>query len=130
VEFEHDGEPTFEAFERLLETLYGRFTFERAARESGVPVEQIRAAAEAVADCQGRLATHVWRGASIGNLGGWQVSRCLFFLNVLTGSVGTRGGTSMNAWNKFVPRPFDQPPPPRPGTNWSSPRSGPWPTTR
>ncbi|TVR54694.1 MAG: formate dehydrogenase [Gemmatimonadales bacterium] len=111
LDFQHDGEPTFEAFETLLEKLYGRFTFERAARESGVPAEQIQAAAEAVADCQGRLATHVWRGASIGNLGGWQVSRCLFFLNVLTGSVGTRGGTSMNAWNKFVPRPFDQPPP-------------------
>jgi anaerobic selenocysteine-containing dehydrogenase len=111
VEFDHAGEPTFEAFETLLEALYGRFTFERAARESGVAVETLRAAAEAVADCQGRLATHVWRGASIGNLGGWQVSRCLFFLNVLTGSVGTRGGTSMNAWNKFVPRPFDQPPP-------------------
>lgn len=39
-----------------------------------------------------------------GNLGGWQVSRCLFFLNVLTGSVGTVGGTSPNGWNKFVPQ--------------------------
>jgi anaerobic selenocysteine-containing dehydrogenase len=112
VDFEHRGEPTFEAFERLLGALYERFTFERAARESGVPAERLREAAEAVADCQGRLATHVWRGASIGNRGGWQVSRCLFFLNVLTGSVGVRGGTSMNAWNKFVATPFDTPPPP------------------
>jgi anaerobic selenocysteine-containing dehydrogenase len=111
IDFHHSGEPTFEAFESLLDTLYSRFTFQRAARESGVPAERIQEAAEAVADCQGRLAAHVWRGASIGNLGGWQVSRCLFFLNVLTGSVGGRGGTSMNAWNKFVPGPFDTPPP-------------------
>ena len=63
-----------------------------------------------VANCDGRLATHTWRSASIGNLGGWQVARCLFFLNVLTGSVGTRGGTSANSWNKFVPKPFKTPP--------------------
>jgi anaerobic selenocysteine-containing dehydrogenase len=53
----------------------------------------------------------VWRAAASGNLGGWQVARSLFFLNVLTGSVGTRGGTSASAWNKFVPKPFDTPPP-------------------
>ncbi|RME55634.1 MAG: formate dehydrogenase, partial [Caldilineae bacterium] len=62
--------------------------------------------------CEGRLATHTWRSASIGNLGGWQVARCLFFLNVLTGSVGNRGGTSGNSWNKFVPKPFATPPGP------------------
>jgi len=111
VDFRHEGEPTFEAFERLLHALYGRFTFERAARASGVAVERIREAAELVAECGGRLATHTWRSATIGNRGGWQVARCLFLLNVLTGSVGTKGGTSMNAWNKFVPDPFDVPPP-------------------
>ena len=37
-----------------------------------------------------------------GNEGGWQVARCLEFLSVLTGSVGTRGGTSPNTWDKFV----------------------------
>jgi anaerobic selenocysteine-containing dehydrogenase len=57
-----------------------------------------------VANCDGKLATHTWRSASIGNLGGWQVARTLFFLNMLTGSVGTEGGTSANSWNKFVPR--------------------------
>ena len=40
------------------------------------------------------LSAHIWRSAAAGNLGGWQVARCLFFLNVLTGSVGTPGGTS------------------------------------
>ena len=101
----------FGEFDRLLKHLYSEFTFERAAAESQVPEDRIRQAAEYVADCDGRLATHTWRSASIGNLGGWQVSRCLYFLNVLTGSVGTRGGTAMNDWNKFVPKPFDSPPP-------------------
>ena len=111
-QLEPGREPAFDDFDRLLKTLYAPFTFERAAEESQVPVGRIRQAAELVADCQGRLAAHTWRSAAIGNLGGWQVARCLFFLNVLTGSVGTRGGTSMNAWNKFVPKPFDVPPPP------------------
>lgn len=102
--------PTFDLFERVLQALYSGFTFERAAAEAQIPVEQVAQAAELVADCDGRLATHTWRSASIGNLGGWQVARCLFFLNVLTGSVGTPGGTSANSWNKFVPKPFKKPP--------------------
>jgi anaerobic selenocysteine-containing dehydrogenase len=102
---------TFENFERALKELYAEFSPEFAEQESDVPAEKIIEAAKVVADCQGRLATHVWRSASSGNLGGWQVARTLFFLNVLTGSVGTRGGTSANSWNKFVPKPFDVPPP-------------------
>ncbi len=102
---------TFEYFERCLEALYADFTFERAAQESQVPIERIEETARLVEGAGSRLAAHTWRAASIGNLGGWQVARCLFFLNVLTGSVGTKGGTSMNAWNKFVPKPFKQPPP-------------------
>jgi anaerobic selenocysteine-containing dehydrogenase len=104
-------EVTFDNFDRALKELYAQFTAEFAAQESGLPPEQIIEAAKLVAGCQGRLAAHVWRAAASGNLGGWQVARCLFFLNVLTGSVGTRGGTSANAWNKFVPTPFDTPPP-------------------
>ncbi len=110
------GEGAFEDFERLLKTLYREFTFERAAEEAQVPIERLREAAGYIADCGGRLAAHSWRSAAIGNLGGWQVARCLFFLNVLTGSVGTPGGTAMNAWNKFVPKPFDAPPP---GEAWN-----------
>ncbi|MEJ5247632.1 MAG: molybdopterin-dependent oxidoreductase [Caldilinea sp.] len=105
-------EDDFVYFDRALKALYRDFTFERAAEEAQVPVERIRQAAEWIADCDGRLAAHVWRAASIGNLGGWQVARALFFLNVLTGSVGTRGGTSGNEWNKFVPKPFASPPGP------------------
>ena len=100
----------FSLFERALKALYAEYTFERAAEEAQVPIERIREAAVLVADAGERLATHNWRSASIGNLGGWQIVRALFFLNVLTGSVGTPGGTSGNSWNKFVPKPFNQPP--------------------
>jgi anaerobic selenocysteine-containing dehydrogenase len=105
------GEPSFEDFDRVLKALYAEFTFERAAKEARVEVDKVAEAARLVADSRGRLATHVWRSASIGNEGGWQVSRCLFFLNVLTGSVGTKGGTSFNSWNKFKPTPHTKPAP-------------------
>ena len=101
----------FPLFERMLKGMYAEFTFERAASESQVPIERIRESAEIVANSGGRLATHTWRSASIGNLGGWQITRCLFLLNVLTGSIGNKGGTSGNSWNKFVPKPFESPPP-------------------
>src|SRR5205814_3067006 len=35
----------------------------------------------------------------------------LLRLNVLTGSVGTPGGTSPNLWDKFVPAPYIRPAP-------------------
>ena len=96
---------TYESFEQVLKETYAEYTFEFAAAESGVDAEAIRAVAEEVARCEGKLATHTWRSATAGNLGGWQVARCLFFLNVLTGSIGTPGGTSMNTWDKWVPKP-------------------------
>ncbi|MEQ1507119.1 MAG: molybdopterin-dependent oxidoreductase, partial [Myxococcota bacterium] len=105
---ELDG--TFDGFARALAALYREFTFERAAAESMVSVDRIAAAADAVARAGHRLAAHNWRGASIGNRGGWQVARAMFLLNVLTGSVGTEGGTACADWNKFVPKPFSQPP--------------------
>ncbi|GAP63886.1 hypothetical protein ARMA_2309 [Ardenticatena maritima] len=106
LKHEHPDAPrTFETFEQKLKEIYAEYTFEYAARESGIEAECIRRVAEIVADCGGRLATHIWRSASAANLGGWQVARCLWFLNVLTGSVGVEGGTSANAWDKWVPRP-------------------------
>jgi anaerobic selenocysteine-containing dehydrogenase len=104
------GNKSFEDFEACLKHLYRDFTFERAAEESQVPKERIEETARLVIDAGTRLATHNWRSASIGNLGGWQITRALFFLNVLTGSVGTKGGTAFNSWNKFVPKPYKQPP--------------------
>ena len=105
-------EPTFERFERELEQLYAGFTFEFAAKECGIDSRVLREVAEAVAVAGRRLSTHIWRSAAAGNLGGWQVSRCLFLLNALTGAIATEGGTYPNAWNKFVPRPMYTPPHP------------------
>ena len=96
---------TFEAFETALRNHYARYTFELAAQESGVEAHILRGIAEDVANCGGKLATHNWRSAGSGNVGGWQVARCLWFLNVLTGSIGVEGGTSANGWDKWVPRP-------------------------
>ncbi|WP_433229057.1 molybdopterin dinucleotide binding domain-containing protein [Actinomadura formosensis] len=107
---EHPGEEaTFERFERILGELYAEYTFEFAAAESGVAASVIARIAEAVAGAGTRLSTHNWRSAAAGNLGGWQVSRCLFLLNCLLGAVATEGGTHPNAWNKFVPRPIHMP---------------------
>jgi len=110
LEWVDPGNGSFEDFERCLEQLYAEFTFERAAEESQVPVDRIEETARIIEAAGDRLATHVWRAASMGNRGGWQVARALFFLNVLTGSVGTKGGTAFNSWNKFVPKPISQPP--------------------
>ncbi len=104
------AELTFEQFETALKALYAGFTFELAAAESQVDIARIEEAARYVAQAGNRLAAHVWRSASMGNRGGWQAARCLFFLNVLTGSVGTEGGTSLNTWNKFVPKAYKSPP--------------------
>ena len=108
---------SFEDFERALLALYAPYTFERAAAEAGVSVASVEEAARAVASAGDRLAAHVWRAAAIGNLGGWQVARCMFLLNVLTGSVGTEGGTSCHSWNKHVPKSFTTP---APGDAWNS----------
>lgn len=105
-----DDSPSFDLFHELIKDIYADFTFEKAAKESQVPIERIQEAAETIANAGGKVATQTWRSATIGNLGGWQIARALFFLNVLTGSVGTPGGTSGNSWNKFVPKPYNAPP--------------------
>jgi len=99
----------FDSFLTALTEDYAQYTFEYAAEESQVPVERIQDLAETVAEAGSALSAHIWRSAAAGNLGGWQVARCLFFLNVLTGSVGTPGGTSPNGWHKFIAHGFDVP---------------------
>ena len=99
----HPGTPKdFDAFLARLTEDYARYTFEYAAELAHVEVEQVEALARMVADGGTRLATHTWRSAAAGNLGGWQITRSLFFLNVLTGSVGTVGGTHPNGWDKII----------------------------
>jgi len=101
---------TFDNFIGLIKKEYEEFTPEFAAAEANIDPESIVKAAKMVADAGSKLSTHNWRSAGSGNLGGWQVARCLHFLNVLTGSVGTVGGTSPSGWNKFKPKFFDVPP--------------------
>ncbi|HEU4947844.1 MAG TPA: molybdopterin-dependent oxidoreductase [Kribbella sp.] len=96
-------EDDFDGFMDHLTADYAKYTFAFAAQEAQVPEEQIAELARIVATAGTALSAHVWRAATAGNLGGWQVSRALFFLNVLTGSVGTKGGTSPNGWDKFIP---------------------------
>ncbi len=105
-----DEECTFENFIEALKEEYKEYTPEFAAREAGIEPEVIVEVARLIGEAGERFATHNWRSAGSGNLGGWAVARCLHFLNVLTGSVGTVGGTSPSAWNKFKPAMFDKPP--------------------
>jgi anaerobic selenocysteine-containing dehydrogenase len=109
---EYPSEPrTFERFIELLSELYAEYTPEFAAGESGLDPALIVDLARQIGQAGTAFAAHTWRAATAGNLGGWQVSRALWFLSVLTGSVGTPGGTALNSWNKFVPAPYLKPPP-------------------
>ena len=102
----------FDSFEEALATEYAHFTFDYAAAESGIDAATIAEVAEAVAQAGTRFSCHSWRSAAAANLGGWQVSRTVFFLAALLGAVATEGGTFPNAYNKFVPRPIHTPPHP------------------
>ena len=105
-----DTDVTFENYISKMIEEYAIYTPEFAEKESGVKAETIREVAVKIGEAGEKFASHTWRSAASGNLGGWCVSRCLHFLNVLTGSVGTKGGTSPNSWNKFKPKFFDVPP--------------------
>ena len=111
LEKRHPGTP--HTFENYIEKMIGEYTDytpEMAEGESGVKAEMIRECAIKIGEAGEKFATHNWRSAASGNLGGWCVLRCLHFLNVLTGSVGTVGGTSPNSWNKFKPKFHTTPP--------------------
>ena len=108
----HPAEPrTFERFLDCLKDQYARFTPQYAEAECGIPAATIVEVARRIGRAGHRFASHNWRGPASGHLGGWQVARCLHFLSVLVGAVGTEGGTAPNAWTKFKPQLFDQPPP-------------------
>ncbi|MHB8631741.1 MAG: molybdopterin-dependent oxidoreductase [Candidatus Limnocylindria bacterium] len=106
-----DLPPTFEAFLTAFGELYAQYTPEYAEAESGLTAKMIVDTAREIGRAGSRFSAHNWRAAGAGNLGGWQVARALFLLNVLTGSVGTPGGTSPNTWDKFVPAPYIRPTP-------------------
>jgi anaerobic selenocysteine-containing dehydrogenase len=107
---------TFDNFIVSLKELYAQFTPEFAAGETGVEPAQIVEAARAIGRARGTFSTHIWRSAAAGNLWGWQITRCLYLLVALTGSVGTKGGVGLHLSNKFVPR---HPTQPGPASYWN-----------
>jgi len=111
-----DAEPTFATFVAELKRELARYTPEFAAQETGVPAATVVEVAREIAAAGTAFCTHIWRAAAAGNLHGWQITRSLWLLNVLTGAVGTEGGVSPNAWNKFIPQPWRKPPP---HTQWN-----------
>ncbi|MEU5849163.1 molybdopterin-dependent oxidoreductase [Saccharopolyspora shandongensis] len=115
-ELHPDAPSDFGTFLDRLESDYAAYTFEFAAQEARIPAAKIAEVAETVAACGGRLASHVWRSACAGNLGGWQVARALWFVLALTGSIGAKGGTSPNGWNKLIPH---GPAMPAPHDHWN-----------
>jgi anaerobic selenocysteine-containing dehydrogenase len=110
-ELEPDAPIEFDRFISAVRAHYSKFTPEAAEAECGVAKETIVAVAHEIGRAGSAFATHVWRNAASGNLGGWQVARALEFLCVLVGAVGAKGGTNLNSQDKFVPPPFLKPPP-------------------
>ncbi|MCH7717108.1 MAG: molybdopterin-dependent oxidoreductase [Gemmatimonadetes bacterium] len=97
-------EVSFEGFVSRLKSEYAKYTPAFAEAESGVPAATIVEVAHLVGGAGTALSAHSWRAAAAGNLHGWMTARALFFLNVLTGSIATKGGTTPNTQNKFVPK--------------------------
>ena len=73
---------------------------------------KILQAAEAIANAGTAFSAHSWRAAAARHLWGWQITRSLYLLVVLTGAVGEPGGVNLHATNKFVPKHPNPPPAP------------------
>lgn len=105
------GEVSFDAFLRDLEAEYAKYTPEFVAEETGLAADTIEVVGREIGEAGSGFASHIWRNTASGNLGGWQVARCLQFLSVLCGAVGSVGGTNPAGTNKFVAKPFSVPSP-------------------
>jgi len=110
------GPRTFDRFVDVLTELYADFTPEFVAQECRIPRDSVPRLADEIARAGPRFTSHLWRNTASGNLGGWQVARCLVLLHVLTGSFGGPGGLNPNHWDKLVPKPTRNPPP---GARWN-----------
>ncbi len=101
-------------FARFLEELRGQYAFanpKMVAAKTDIDANTIVRVAREIGAAGSKFCAHVWRNSASGNLGGWQVARCLQFLVTLVGAVGAVGGTNPAGYNKFVARPFKVPPP-------------------
>ena len=106
-----DEEPTVDRFVDWLADRYASFTPEFVAEECRIDASVVTTLADEIAAAGTHFASHLWRNAAAGNLGGWQIARSLMLLHLLTGSFGCEGGVNPNNWDKFVPKPSDSPPP-------------------
>ncbi len=102
---------SFDDFLSAIKKLYAEFTPEFAEAECGVSKDLVLTIAREIGNAGKQFCSHTLRGAASAHEGGWQVSRCLFLLHVLTGSVGTEGGCLPSAWNKYKANLINVPPP-------------------
>ncbi len=116
---------TFDEFIAVLREVYAQYTPEFATAESGADPRVIVEVAREIARAGHAFAAHIWRNASAGNLGGWQVARALELLSVLVGAIATVGGTVPAAFNKIIPTPPLMPPAPRAWNELTWPREFP-----
>ena len=80
-------------------------------RSAGSPADVVPKLADEIAAAGSRFSSHLWRNTASGNLGGWQVARCLMLLHVLSGSVGTPGRCqSRTAGTSSFRSPVPEPP--------------------
>jgi anaerobic selenocysteine-containing dehydrogenase len=105
-----EGDGTFERFLERLTDAYAEYTPEYVAKECRIDPSYVAILAEEIANANGKFASHIWRSAASGHLGGWQIVRSQMLLHVLTGSFGRPGGVNPNSWDKFVPKPTQSPP--------------------
>ncbi len=108
---DRDGPGTFERFIEVLKNKYERYTDEYVTYECKVAPGTTKWLADQIADASSHFTSHLWRGAASGHLWGWEVARALMLLHTLSGSIGTPGGVNPNSWDKFVPKPSENPPP-------------------
>ncbi|MBX3463832.1 MAG: molybdopterin-dependent oxidoreductase [Planctomycetes bacterium] len=106
----------FAGFRRDLAADYAFATPAHVAQVCGLEAAVVEAVGRAIGEAGSAFASHVWRNTAAGNEGGWATARCLQFVSVLVGAVGSLGGTAGAGTNKFVPKPFSTP---RPQDVWS-----------
>jgi len=111
------GDGSFERFLELLAETYAKYTPDYVVQECRVPEGTVEKLADEIAAAGSRFASHLWRNTAAGHHGGWQVARSLMLLHLLSGSIGTRGGVNPNSWDKFAPKPSENP---GPGSDWNT----------
>ncbi|HYG56460.1 MAG TPA: molybdopterin-dependent oxidoreductase [Symbiobacteriaceae bacterium] len=99
----------FDSFLWCLRHMYADYTPEWAAKECGIDPAIIGEIATEIERAGTAWSSHIWRNAAQSHRGGWMVTRALFFLHVLTGSVGVPGGCLPAGYAKFIPKPMSMP---------------------